>query len=146
MKKILTFVFIISMLLLLLSCGANYHLRKAERQINKAIIKGAVINRDTIFKEVPIITDRFVHDTIVERLIQTDTLTIDHIRYKVRLKYDTLTRTEFVQVECKPDTIIREVPVQVTRTIYAPDKSGRYWWLFFILLSAILVIAIFKKR
>lgn len=132
--------------ILLSSCGANFHLRKAERQLRKAQIKGAVINADTIFKSVPIITDRFVHDTVVQRLVNTDTLTIDHIRYRIKLKYDTITRTEFVQVECKPDTIVREVPVQITRTITA--EKGVDWGLgiiFFVIAISLLLALINKK-
>lgn len=140
-KLILLFVVAI----ILSSCGANFHLRKAERQLRKAQIKGAVINADTIFKSVPIITDRFVHDTVVQRLVNTDTLTIDHIRYKIKMKYDTFTRTEFVQVECKPDTIIKEVPVQIIKTIDA-EHGDTYWWAFLFFFSVIIAIALFKKK
>lgn len=140
-KLILAFVFAI----LLSSCGANFHLRKAERQLRKAQIKGAVIKADTIFKSVPIITDRFVHDTVVQRLVNTDTLTIDHVRYRIKLKYDTLTLTEYVQVECKPDTIVREVPVQITRTVTA--EKGVNWGLaiIFFVIAISLLLALIRK-
>ena len=133
-------------ILLFASCGANYHLKKANKHLRIAQMKGAKIVADTIYKTVPIITDRFVHDTTVVRTNTRDTLIIDHTKYQVRLKYDTITKTEWMQVECKPDTIYREVPVEVPITIKPPNQGFNWWWLMAALVIAAIAVGLSKKK
>lgn len=136
---------VIFIALICLSCGANYHLKKANKHLRIAQMKGAKIVPDTIYKTVPIVTDRFVHDTVVSRVNTLDTLIINHTRYRVKLKYDTVTLTEFVEVECKPDTIYREVPVQVPITI-KPNQGFQWWWIVAVLVVVAIAVGLIKKR
>lgn len=91
---------LILLLLLLTSCSP-------EKLLQMAVKKGAKVQTDTVFQDV--ITERTITDTVTRfqtvNRIFTDTITTETIRWKSRLRIDTLTRTIFQQVECKPDTI-----------------------------------------
>lgn len=85
----------------LCSCGPAWHLQKA-------IEKGAKVKTDTVFQKV--VTERTITDTVthfqtVRELLAGDTVTINTVRWRLRERIDTVTKTRYVQVECKPDTV-----------------------------------------
>ena len=107
MKKL---IFII---LFLLGCSP-------ERLLQMAVQKGAKVKVDTVFQQIiteKTLTDTVVHFQTVNRIIGGDTVTIETTRWKSKTVIDTLFKTVFQQVECKPDTV--KVPVTVTTTISA---------------------------
>lgn len=134
--------------LLLVSCGANYHLKRSKYHLAQAIAKGAEVKTDTVYKDVQVVTERVLHDTLVRRDVLHDTLVIKHTKYQVRLKYDTLTRTEYVQVDCKPDTVTVRVPVKVETKItpYNLPMSVYAMGLVFILIIIALIIYASKLK
>jgi len=116
----------IILLVVLTSCGAGYHLRKAEKHIQKALAKGATIKLDTLFKTVPVKVPGIKADfgpTIVHEG-STVVLTKDSIITRIkRMKGDTM----FVESECPPRVVYQKVPYTVTQTIKA--NSGLPWWV-----------------
>lgn len=131
-------------LILCVSCGPSHHLRRADYHIRMAKAKGAEIKTDTIYKTVPIFTETKVYDTVVKSERYYDTIKIDNIKWSVRLKYDTVMKTQFVTVECKGDTIYKEVPVSVPVTI-TPKRNNAPWFIIIIvILSIFLFLEIYK--
>jgi hypothetical protein len=64
-------------MLMFSGCGPTYHLKQAEKHINKAKEKGAKVSNDSIFVEVPIVVTE-IKDSIVLKT-HTDTLRIVEI-------------------------------------------------------------------
>lgn len=100
--------------LLLSSCGAQWHLKRA-------IAKDPTIAQDTVLRiDTTIITESIeLRDTIT--LLKLDTITIerDGVVVHIERRFDTL----FVDVECPPDTVrvFKEVPL----VQYVPEKKER---------------------
>lgn len=104
---------LIFLILFLCSCGPAWHLQQAEK-------KGAKVKSDTVFQDV--ITELTVTDTVlrfqtVNKILAGDTITLETVRWKSKTVIDTLTKTIYQQVECKPDTV--RVPVAVNTEISA---------------------------
>lgn len=100
--------------LLLSSCGAQWHLKRA-------IAKDPTIAQDTVLRiDTTIITESIeLRDTIT--LLKLDTITIerDGVVVHIERRFDTL----LVDVECPPDTVrvFKEVPL----VQYIPEKKER---------------------
>lgn len=132
---------IILLTLFLLSCGPASKLRRAERLISKAEEKGATWRVDTVYKEVPLIVSQVKKDTVFESL-PGDTVVIE--KERLRVKYVKLPGDSvFIEGECKADTVYKEVPVTVTKTIEA--KGGINWYWLVVVALAGLLIGLFKR-
>jgi hypothetical protein len=97
-----------------------------EKLLQKAIDRGAKVTTDTVFQDViteRTITDTLVHFQTVHKLLAGDTVTINTVRWRLRERIDTVTKTRYVQVECKPDTI--RVIQAVNTTISAGHSDWR---------------------
>ena len=70
----LIFVLLLVIMLMFSGCGPTYHLKQAEKHINKAKDKGAKVSNDSIFVEVPIVVTE-IKDSIAFKT-HTDTLRI----------------------------------------------------------------------
>ena len=144
-KAVSLFLFLIIIILImigLLSCGPAHHLKRSAYHLRMAIAKGAVIKTDTVIKEIQVITKEHHYDTLVDIQNIWDTVFIRNTKYSVKLKYDTIRKTEYVNVVCKPDTIKINVPVKVETVITDPGARNVKWiigagllgWLLLILL------------
>lgn len=106
-----------AILLWLTSCSPAWHLQKAQQ-------KGAKVSVDTVFRDVITesrTTDTVTHFQTVDRILAGDTVVINTFRWKLKERIDTVTKTRYVQVECKPDTL--RIPVEVTTEISAGYTS-----------------------
>lgn len=125
MKKFLLLV------ILLFNCSP-------EKLLQMAVKKGAKVQTDTVFQNV--VTERTVTDTLtkfqtVNRILSGDTVVINTFRWKLKERIDTVTKTRYVQVECKPDTL--RVPVEVTTEI----SAGYTKWQLVLSVVGSLVFA-----
>lgn len=133
----------IALVVLVTSCGPAAKLRRAEKLINKAEELGAKWHVDTVTTMIrvpyPEVYVKEVHHAAV-----LDTVVIEKDRLKVkvvRLPGDSI----FVEGKCAADTIIREVPVTVTKTIEA--KGWLRWWMLVIaVLAGAGIVSILKRR
>jgi hypothetical protein len=128
--------------MLLQGCSGAYHLRQAVK-------KGIVVKSDTVYTDV--ITPGSiseVHDTIPEFLdrVKIDTFKTETTKWKLKLKYDTITNEVFTQVQCLPDTI--RVPTYVNNEFQdVIQKSKWYQWVVVgigLLLVLVIVVKIWK--
>jgi len=126
-------LWLISVMLLLQSCGAKYHLNRAIAK-DPDILKSVVVKVDTT-----IVTEsKAIRDTLV--LERHDTITIERnaVRIKIRRIHDTIQ----IDAECLPDTIRIQKVVEVPQVVYKEDKGNR--WLFPLVAFVIGIIMAIK--
>lgn len=130
---ILLFISLIG-LLLLSSCSANWHLRRAIKKDPSILIKDTVTVRDTLVSET-ISTDTL----IVSKPNDTITIEKDRLRIKILRSFDTLR----VEGTCIGDTIYFEKKITVEKIVYKSKTwYERYWWALLVLIG----IAVYCKR
>jgi hypothetical protein len=133
----------IVLILLLSSCGANYHLRKASKHIDKAIALGANIKRDTILVHDTTYIPKVEYDTVYEHINLYDTIRFESKRTIVKTVYDTLHKRVYQKVIEKPDTIIKRIEVPCTEVHAEPPFP--WWWLLITFIVG-LVLGLYLQR
>lgn len=123
--------------MILSGCGVNYHLRKAKGHLKKAEQKGAVVDRDTVFKTITVHTPKIEFDTVLRQVNFRDTITVEKDKVITRLKIDTITKEIYVYTECPPDTITVRVPVEVKTNIKTPH--GFWYYTIRLALPCLIV-------
>ena len=129
----------------LTSCGAGYHLRKAEKHLALAVAKGAEVKADTVFKEIPIEKvhiDTVVHNITMEKLLR-DTITITQKDVQVKIKYVPKENKVVVRVNSKPQ--IKRVPVIVTKKIMTGHSNWDMIILGWVALTIGFLIGVIYK-
>lgn len=108
-KLILLALFAILLSLWLSGCGANYHVKRAEKHMMKARIKDPDVSFvDTVYTTLVDTVERVSVDTSF--FYDVDTVIVEKDRLKVRyIKRDSMV---YLDAEC--DTLIREIEVPVT--------------------------------
>ena len=123
--------------LMLTSCGAQYHLKRAIAK-DPAIVQNQAVKLDTV-----IITEiKAVRDTFVLERVDTITLQRNGVRIELKRLYDTI----MVDAECLPDTIRIEKEIFVPKVVYQ-EKTTTFDLvkLILVLLLIISLIAYFSK-
>ena len=98
---------------------ANRKLKRANRLIAEAVALGAEVRPDTVYKEIPVFIPQVRVDSIFVSEVG-DTVVIQKERLQityVRLPGDSV----FIEGKCDSLTLIKEVPVTVTKEI----KTGK---------------------
>jgi hypothetical protein len=137
------FVWLVAIGLIVQSCGASWHLKRA-------IAKDPTIARDTIVRvDTTIVTnERRVVDTLVVR----DTIVREIVRDGARVRIQRLHDTIRVDVVCPPDTIRVVAEVPVDRIIYKTkavkrsllDQVGVILFLILLITIAMMVSRFMK--
>lgn len=123
--------------LMLTSCGAQYHLKRAIAK-DPAIVQNQAVKLDTV-----VITEiKAVRDTFVLKTVDTITVTKNAVRVRLKRSYDTI----MVDAECLPDTIRIEKEIFVPKVVYQ-EKTSTFDLvkLILVLLLIISLIAYFSK-
>lgn len=129
--------------LLFSACSPSWHLKKAERHLKKAEVKGAQVRVDTVWKSIEVIVPEVRVDTVLKQVNFRDTIEFWQDRFHVRVKVDTLTKSVYIEGKCESDTVRLEVPVTVTKEI----KSGwPWWWLIVAALAGAGVVSFIRQR
>ena len=135
---------LILILIFLTSCNPENILnRKVKRAENYAYKHGLVI-QDTIKVIDTVIIESYIHDTTAT-FYRHDSITVVN-NEKVFLKYfyDTLRQEIYHEIECKGDTIIREVLVPVDK-IKVIDKDNRFNIILIVLIAALFFVILRKN-
>lgn len=138
-----TRIFAVAFLFLLLfGCSAARKLKRAERLIAKAEAQGARWHVDTVYvSDTVFVTGVRVDSTIVIKPGNTVRLEKERLKVTVvRLPGDSI----FVEGECVADTVVKHIPVTVTKTIEA--KGGIPWyWLVVAALGGVVIGRVILK-
>ena len=104
----------LTLILLLSSCSAQWHLTKAIKKDPTILEKDTLVVQDTVVVPPVVITN-----TVTTR--QHDTIVVEKDRLKVRIvkRLDTL----IIEGQCASDTIVRTIEVPYEKVIYVPKKT-----------------------
>lgn len=126
--------------LLLVSCGAKYHLKRAIAK-DPTILDSVAVKVDTII----VTENKALRDTLILKRIDTITLERNAVRVKIKRVHDTI----MVDAECLPDTIRIEKVVKVPQVVYEEKKNYNNWRyllsISFILISIALLLKYITK-
>lgn len=132
---------IILICIILISCSPQNRLnRKVKRAENYAYKHGLVI-KDTIKVLDTVVVESYIHDTTATFYTSDSITVIDNSRVLLKYFYDTLRQEIYHDVECRGDTIIREVVVPVDK-IKVIDKDNRVNIVIMVILAALLFIVL----
>jgi len=130
---------LIILCLLFISCNPQNRLnRKVKRAENYAYKHGLVI-QDTVKVVDTVVVESYIHDT-TSTIIKQDSITvINNEKVYLRYYYDTLRQEIYHEIECKGDTLIREVLVPVDK-VKVVEGDNRFIIIVIVLLSALILI------
>jgi hypothetical protein len=135
---------ILVLCIFLISCNPQNRLnRKVKRAENYAYKHGLVI-KDTIKVIDTVIVDNYIHDTTATFYTSDSITVVNNEKVFLRYFYDTLRQEIYHEVECKGDTIIREVLVPVDK-IKVIEKDNRFNIILIVLLAAIFFVILRKN-
>lgn len=132
---------ILILCIFLISCNPQNRLnRKVKRAENYAYKHGLVI-KDTIKVVDTVIVDNYIHDTTATIIKHDSTIVVNNEKVFLRYFYDTLRQEIYHEVECKGDTIVKEVLVPVDK-VKVIEKDNRYMIVLIVLLSALFFVVL----
>lgn len=108
-------LWLISVMLLLQSCGAKYHLSRAIAK-DPTILESVAVKMDTTI----ITENKAIRDTLILQRIDTITLERNAVRVKIKRIHDTIQ----IDAECLPDTIRIQKVVNVPQVVYKEAKPN----------------------
>ena len=124
-----------------ISCSLQNRLnRKVKRAENYAYKHGLVI-KDTIKVVDTVIVDNYIHDTTTTFYTSDSITVIDNSRVLLKYFYDTLRQEIYHEVECKGDTIVKEVFVPVDK-IKVIEKDNRFNIILIVILAALFFVVL----
>ena len=128
-------------LIFLTSCNPQNRLnRKVKRAENYAYKHGLVL-QDTVRVVDTVIVENYIHDTTATFIRHDSTIVVNNEKVFLRYFYDTLRQEIYHEIECKGDTIIREVLVPVDK-VKVIEKDNRYMIILIVLLSALFFVVL----
>ena len=122
--------------LMIESCGASWHLRRAIAK-DPTIVQTQMVRVDTTI----ITPERIVRDTIVTNAVDTIELVRDRVRIQLVRRFDTIA----VNVECPSDTI-RVVQTASVDSICPPRPTDWTKWFGWIMCILLMVFIIRRLR
>jgi len=130
---------IILICIFFISCSPQNRLnRKVKRAENYAYKHGLVI-QDTVKVIDTVVVESYIHDTTSTIIKQDSVTVISNEKVYLRYYYDTLRQEIYHEIECKGDTLIREVLVPVDK-VKVVEGDNRFIIIVIVLLSALILI------
>ena len=120
---------VLSLTLLLPSCSAQWHLKKAVQKDPSILQKDTLVVRDTVVTQPVAITD-----TVILKQRDTIRLVKDRLKVEIVKVNDTIT----IDAICDSDTIISIIEVPYERVVYVekekPIQIIQRWMAYLLLL------------
>ena len=124
-----------------ISCNPQNRLnRKVKRAENYAYKHGLVI-KDTIKVVDTVIIESYIHDTTATIIKHDSTIVVNNEKVFLKYFYDTLRQEIYHEVECKGDTIVKEVLVPVDK-IKVIEKDNRFNIILIVILAALFFVVL----
>ena len=132
---------ILILCIFLISCNPQNRLnRKVKRAENYAYKHGLVI-KDTIKVVDTVIVESYIHDTTATIIKHDSTIVVNNEKVFLRYFYDTLRQEIYHEVECKGDTIVKEVLVPVDK-VKVIEKDNRFNIILIVLIAALFFVVL----
>lgn len=130
----------IFLFLILTSCSASWHIRKAQRKDPALFATKTIIHVDTFIVEVPRVDTlfKYKHDTVE--------FTIDSIQ--VKYYYQTVDSTVYLEIDCPDSEVVTKTVTKTETIIIKPsfkEKILSGWWLLVILAAIYFVTKMIRK-
>ena len=127
-------LYLLTISVLLSSCSAKWHLKKAVQKDPSLLKSDTLVVQDTVVVPPVVITD-----TVTTK--QHDTIVVQKDRLKVRIvkKLDTL----IIEGQCASDTIVRTIEVPVPSIVMKDSDrwyNKVYKFSFYVLLILLLLL------
>ena len=130
---------LILILIFLTSCNPQNSLNRKVRRAENYAYKHGLVIKDTIKVIDTVVIESYIHDTTAT-FYRSDSITvIDNSQVLLRYFYDTLRQEIYHEVECRGDTIIREILVPVDKW-QVIEKDNRFNIILIALLAALLIV------
>jgi hypothetical protein len=104
----------LTLVLLLTSCSAQWHLRKAVQKDPMILKKDTLVVQDTL-----VVPPVVLKDTVT--LKQHDTIVIE--KERLRVKIVKVNDTLIIDAKCDSDTIVRTIEVPYDKIVYVEKES-----------------------
>jgi hypothetical protein len=104
----------LTLLLLLTSCSAQWHLKKAVQKDPMILKKDTLVVQDTL-----VVPPVVLKDTVTLKQHDTITITKDRLRVKIVKVSDTL----IIDAKCDSDTIVRTIEVPYEKVVYVEQET-----------------------
>ena len=122
----------------LMSCSAQWHLKKAVQKDPLILVKDTLVVTDTVVSPPVAITDTVTlkqHDTI--------TLVKDRLKVEILKVNDTI----IINAKCDSDTIVRTIEVPYEKIVYVEQKTllQKIQGLAFYFVLGLLALAIIRR-
>ena len=112
-----------------------------QKRINRLVKKHPhLIQKDTIKVIDTIIIESVQYDTNTIFIPHKTVEVINNEKVRLQYRYDTITNHIYHEVECKGDTLIREVVVPVEKYNITNDYSFIKWIVFLLIAGMGLVV------
>ena len=122
----------------LMSCSAQWHLKRAVKKDPMILEKDTLVVTDTVVVP-PVVTT----DTVITK--QQDTIVVEKERLKVKVirNVDTL----IIDAKCDSDTIVKQIEVPFEKVVYVEQKTflQKIQGLVFYFALILLALAIGKR-
>jgi hypothetical protein len=122
--------------LLLTSCSAQYHLKRAIKKDPSILQKDTVTVIDTVVT-APV----EVKDTVTLQERDTLVITKERLKLKIVRSFDTIA----VEAECESDTIISTIRVPYEKVVYVQERTLKeklQIWGFYLMIGLFVYLAV----
>tara|TARA_R110002153_G_scaffold174580_1_gene327806 strand:- start:1365 stop:1808 length:444 start_codon:yes stop_codon:yes gene_type:complete len=130
-KKLHHYAYLLMMSILLTSCSAQWHLKKAVQKDPTVLQRDTLTVMDTVVSPPVAITD-----TVIMKQHDTITLVKDRLRVSIIKVNDTIT----IDAICDSDTIVSVIEIPYEKIVYVEKES--FWDKFkdIILMIGVLLV------
>lgn len=125
------------LLIILASCSPSKRINRIVKKHPELLVSDTIRVVDTV------IIDSYIHDTTTKFIEHKTVEVINNERVNLKYRYDTITNEIHHYVECKGDTLIREVLVPY-KQIKTVKKHSFNWFLIGLLIGFISIVLINK--
>jgi len=126
-------------LIFLTSCNPQNRLNRKVKRVENYAYKHGLVIKDTIKVVDTVIIESYIHDTTATFYRHDSITVVNNEKVFLRYFYDTLRQEIYHEVECKGDTIIREVFIPVDK-IKVIEKDNRFNIILIVLLAALFFV------
>ncbi len=136
--KFLILICIIILAIVATSCDCSYHLSRAKKKCNQALLSDTLIVHDTIITKGDRMDTTFYY-------VQKDTVIVHEGKLVMKYFYNTHDSTVFLKGQCLPDTVFYEKQIISNSLELKDDPLVKYRWWIIGAFAVMLLIAILRK-
>jgi hypothetical protein len=132
---------ILILCIFLISCNPQNRLNRKVKRVENYAYKHGLVIKDTIKVVDTVIVDNYRVDTLNTFTRHDSVVVVNNDKVYLKYFYDTLRQEIYHEVECKGDTIIREVLVPVDK-VKIIEKDNRYMIVLIAILAALFFVVL----